>query len=437
MKTNAEVRLWGTVIGAVSFDDNNRTADFEYNPSFIGSGIELSPIVMPLKAGIYRFPELNYETFHGLPGLLSDSIPDKFGNSIIDLWLSRQGRLSDSFNAVERLCYTGKRGMGALEYYPVIASQDIDERINVSELVKLASTVLTNRQNLKAVLDECDKEGMNAALSQIISVGTSAGGARAKAVIAWNPETNEVRSGQSETGKGFEHWLIKFSGVSGNKDKESEDLEDFGVVEYVYYLMAKEAGIDMSECRLLDDGRNKHFMTKRFDRDSNGNKFHMQTLCALAHMDFNQAGLYSYEQLFSILNRLGVHHTDSVEVFRRMVFNVFAFNCDDHTKNISFLMDKSGQWRLSPAYDVTFAYNPNGLWTSGHQMTVNGKRRNITEADFESCRRIGNLSSREERSIIQDTKTALSKWETIARDNGLSDERVNGISNLLKVNLQR
>ncbi len=435
MKTNAEIRLWGTVIGAVSLDDQNRTADFEYNPSFVQSGIQLSPVVMPLKKGIYRFPDLPYETYHGLPGLVSDSLPDKFGNSIIDVWLSKQGRLPESFNAVERLCYTGKRGMGALEYYPVIASENIDEKINVSELVELASMVLRNRKSLNIVLDECNKAEMNTALSQIISVGTSAGGARAKAVIAWNPETNEVRSGQTENSKGFEHWLIKFSGVAGNKDKEDEDREDFGIIEYTYYLMAKEAGINMSECRILDDGKNSHFMTKRFDRDDKGNKFHMQTLCAMAHMDFNQAGAYSYEQFFSVMNKIGMHHLDSVEAFKRMVFNIYAFNCDDHTKNISFLMDKQGQWKLSPAYDVSFAYNPNGLWTSSHQMTVNGKRKNFTELDFENCAKFGNLSHREVKNAIADVKAAVSNWKVIAKNTGVSQRRIDEIWEFIKISL--
>lgn len=433
MKTAAEIKLWGTVIGAVSVDSDDKTADFEYNPSFIQSGIQLSPVMMPLKSGVYRFPGLPYGTYHGLPGLVSDSLPDKFGNDIITLWLAKQGRLPESFNAVERLCYTGKRGMGALEYYPVIATGSVDETLNVSELVELASIVLQNRSNVQAVLDECDKAKMNAALSQIINIGTSAGGARAKAVIAWNPGTKEVRSGQTEFSKGFEHWLIKFSGVSGNKDKEDEDREDFGIIEYAYYLMAKEAGINMSECRILDDGKNCHFMTKRFDRDNNGNKFHIQTLCAMAHMDFNRAGVYSYEQLFSVLNQIGVPHEDSVEAFKRMLFNIFSFNCDDHTKNISFLMDKTGQWKLSPAYDVSFAFNPNGFWTASHQMTVNGKRKNIAESDFETCAKIGSLSSKEVKNAFLDVKSAVSKWKAIAKNTALSEKRINEIWKIIKI----
>lgn len=425
MKTNAEVRLWGTTIGAVSLDEESRTASFEYNPSFIRSSIELSPIVMPLRNGIYRFPDLPYETYYGLPGLLSDSLPDKFGNALIDVWLSRQGRLPESFNAVERLCYTGKRGMGALEYYPLTESESIDEELNVSELVKLASMILEKRSKLQTVLEE-------RALSRIISVGTSAGGARAKAVIAWNPQTNEVRSGQTESPEGFEPWIIKFSGVSGNRDKEDEDREDFGIIEYAYYLMAKEAGINMTDSRILEDGKNSHFMTKRFDRTDRGDKIHMQSLCAIAHMDFNQAGRYSYEQAFSVLNYIGAHHQDSVELFRRMVFNVLTYNCDDHTKNISFLMDRSGQWRLSPAYDVSFAYNPNGFWTSSHQMTVNGKRKNITSYDFEECARMGNLSSREIRNTIAEVKSAVSRWKDFALLAGLPEKRASEIWSIIK-----
>lgn len=270
---SAEVKLWGTVIGAVSLDESQKTALFEYDRSFISSGIEVSPISMPLRAGIYRFPELSYESFHGLPGLLSDSLPDKFGNELINLWLSKQGRLPDSFNAVERLCYTGSRGMGALEFFPSISESPLpSENLHVSELVELASIVLSNRKNLRAVFDECDKKNLSSSLQKIISLGTSAGGARAKAVIALNPLTNEVRSGQCDWEKGFEHWLIKFSGVSGNKDKEDDDLSDYGMIEYAYYKMAVESGIKMNLCRLLNDGKNHHFMTKRFDRTDDGKK---------------------------------------------------------------------------------------------------------------------------------------------------------------------
>lgn len=425
---SAEVKLWGTVIGAVSLDESQKTALFEYDRSFISSGIEVSPISMPLRAGIYRFPELSYESFHGLPGLLSDSLPDKFGNELINLWLSKQGRLPDSFNAVERLCYTGSRGMGALEFFPSISEKALpSENLHVSELVELASIVLSNRKNLKAVFDECDKKNLSSSLQQIISLGTSAGGARAKAVIALNPLTNEVRSGQCDWEKGFEHWLIKFSGVSGNKDKEDDDLSDYGMIEYAYYKMAVESGIKMNLCRLLDDGKNHHFMTKRFDRTDDGKKIHMQSLAALAHFDFNMAGSASYEQTFTILNALGIGHQDKDDLFRRMIFNVAACNCDDHVKNISFLMDRRGKWSLAPAYDLSFAYNPNGLWTSSHQMTVNGKRKNIQKEDFDNCAKIAGLTRAQKEEAFQKVISAIKKWKDFASEAGVGEERIRAI----------
>lgn len=429
---SAKINLWGTTIGAVSLEEGQKTATFEYEPSFILSGIQVSPLMMPLKKGVFAFPNLSYESFHGLPGLLSDSLPDKFGNELINLWLTKQGRLPNSLNAVERLCYTGNRGMGALEYVPAITSEEDEEsKIQVSELTELASIILSNRKNLNVVFDECNKKNLSNSLHKIISLGTSAGGARAKAVIAWNPKTNEVRSGQIKAQNGFEYWLIKFSGVNGNKDKEDDDLADFGMLEYAYYLMAKDSGINMMPCRLLDDGKNRHFMTKRFDRTDEGKKIHSQTLAALCHFDFNVAGSASYEQAFSVLNALNVGHQDKKELFRRMIFNVLAFNCDDHVKNISFLMDKSGIWKLSPAYDVTFAYNPAGAWTSSHQMTINGKRSGFIKEDFENCKKIAGLKNKEADAIFEQVKTSVKKWKDFANNAGVSEERADAINELL------
>ena len=431
MISTALVKLWGTVIGAVSLDDTQRSAAFEYDSAFLSSGIEVSPIVMPLKKGVYTFPSLSYESFHGLPGLLSDSLPDKFGNELINVWLAKQGRLPESFNAVERLCYTGTRGMGALEYEPAVSSLvEESSQIQVSELVELASMVLSNRKNLKVVLEECDKKRLSESLKHIISMGTSAGGARAKALIAWNPKTNEVRSGQIKTNSDFEYWLMKFSGVSGNKDKESEDLADFGMIEYAYYLMAIDCGINMMPCRLLNDGKNRHFMTKRFDRTAEGKKLHMQSLAAMGHFDFYAAGSTSYEQCFTILNTLGLGHHEKLDMFRRMVFNVAACNCDDHVKNISFLMDKSGKWTLSPAYDVSFAYNPDGAWTSSHQMSINGKRKNIAASDFDTCARIAGLKNAEVKAVVSEVFTSLSHWKEFAATAGVTGERAEAIAGL-------
>ncbi|MGA8205635.1 MAG: type II toxin-antitoxin system HipA family toxin, partial [Woeseiaceae bacterium] len=371
MTTVAEVRLWGKTIGAVSLADVETVADFQYDPAFAASGIEVSPLTMPLATRVYRFPELAPNTFYGLPGMLADSLPDRFGHALVDAWLASQGRTPDSFNAVERLCYTGARGMGALEFRPArgpAARQA--SRVDIDRLVELASEILTHRNALDVSFAGDEKKS---ALTEILRVGTSAGGARAKAVIAWNPETNEVRSGQVTAGKGFQYWILKFDGVSGNRDKELEDPQGYGVIEYAYARMAKDAGIEMSECRLFEESGRRHFMSRRFDRTDDGDKLHMQSLCGLAHFDYNLAGAYSYEQALLAMRRLDLPMQSIEEQFRRMVFNVVARNQDDHVKNIAFLMDKSGRWSLSPAFDVTYSYNPAGQWTAAHQMTINGR----------------------------------------------------------------
>jgi serine/threonine-protein kinase HipA len=376
------------------------------------SGIEISPITMPLSDRVYVFPELPQRTFHGLPGLLADSLPDRFGNALIDVWLATQGRTSESFNAVKRLCYTGTRGMGALEFAPAIGPKpQRAKKIEIDALVRLASEVLTHRRNLKTTFAS---EKRKNALSDILCVGTSAGGARAKAVIAWNRETNEVRSGQVEAGKGFDYWLLKFDGVTGNKDKELEYPKGYGAIEYAYFLMAKAAGVTMSECRLLEEGGRRHFMTRRFDRLTGGEKLHMQSLCALAHFDFNHAGAYSYEQALLAIRQLNLPMAAVEEQFRRMTFNIIARNQDDHVKNIAFLMDKGGQWSLAPAFDVTYSFNPKGDWTATHQMTLNGKRDGFTLADFRDCAKNAMMKRGRAEIIIEEVRAAVSKWPDYA-----------------------
>ena len=410
--TVAEVRLWGRTIGAVSLEDNATYAAFQYDTAFARSGIEISPLVMPLSERVYIFPELPLRTFHGLSGLLSDSLPDRFGNALIDAWLATQGRTAESFSAVERLCYTGTRGMGALEFAPVIGPRARQAgKIEIDSLVKLASEVLTHRRNLKATFAS---EKRKSALSDILRVGTSAGGARAKAVIAWNRETNEVRSGQVDAGKGFEYWLLKFDGVSGNKDKELEDPKGYGAIEYAYYLMARAAGIIMSECRLLEESGRRHFMTRRFDRLAGGEKLHMQSLCALAHFDFNEPGAYSYEQALLAARQMRLPMDTVEQLFRRMTFNIIARNQDDHVKNIAFLMNKAGDWSLAPAFDVTYSYNPAGLWTATHQMTMNGKRDNFTIEDFRATAKSALLKRGRAESIIDEVRAAVSSWPDFA-----------------------
>ncbi|MEA3348491.1 MAG: type II toxin-antitoxin system HipA family toxin, partial [Pseudomonadota bacterium] len=351
MSTVAEVKLWGRTIGAVSLNDGAEIAAFEYDQAFTGSGIEISPLTMPLSRRIFTFPELSRKTFHGLPGLLADSLPDKFGNALIDAWLATQGRSPESFNGVERLCYTGTRGIGALEFAPATGPKVRQAtRIQIDKLVDLASEVLTHRHNLKASFADKSRER---GLKEILRVGTSAGGARAKAIVAWNRSTNEVRSGQIPADKGFEYWLLKFDGVSGNKDKELDDPKGYGLIEYAYAKMAVDAGISMSECRIFQENDRHHFMTRRFDRLAGGEKLHMQSLCALAHYDYNLAGAYAYEQALFVIRELGLPMSTIEEMFRRMVFNIIARNQDDHVKNIAFLMDKTGIWSLAPAFDMT------------------------------------------------------------------------------------
>jgi serine/threonine-protein kinase HipA len=417
MSTLAEVRLWGRTIGAVSLASDSDVADFEYAHEFIGSGIELSPLVMPLAPRVYRFPGLSRDTFHGLPGLLADSLPDRFGNALIDAWLATEGRDPSSFNAVERLCYTGQRGMGALEFLPVIGPRPRPaHKVQVDHLVALASDVLTRRRGFHASLSA---EHDGAALQDILRVGTSAGGARAKAVIAWNPATNEVRSGQVPAGEGFEYWVLKFDGVRGNRDKELEDPQGYGVIEYAYAHMARDAGIEMSECRLFEENGRRHFMTRRFDRLRDGQKLHMQSLGALAHFDYNLAGAYGYEQALQVIRELGLSMHATEQQFRRMVFNVVARNQDDHVKNIAFLMDKTGAWSLAPAFDVTYSYNPEGLWTSKHQMTLNGKRDDFALDDFKACARTASMKRGRAESIVREVQEVVARWRDYAEEAGV------------------
>ena len=431
MSTLAEVRLWGRTIGAVSLQGGEDVASFEYDPAFAQSGIEVAPRAMPPSRRVYRVPALSRTTFHGLPSLLADSLPDKFGNALIDAWLASQGRKPESFNAVERLCYTGARGMGALEFAPATGPAARQAtHIEVSRLVELASEVLSHRNNLQASF--AGKEGADA-LRDILLVGTSAGGARAKAVVAWNPQTNEVRSGQVRAGEGFEYWLLKFDGVSGNKDKELEDPKGYGLIEYAYFLMALDCGIEISECRLFRENGRSHFMTRRFDRLAGGEKLHMQSLCALAHYDFNMAGAYSYEQALMVLRQLKLPMLAIEQQFRRMAFNIVARNQDDHVKNIAFLMDKSGEWSLSPAFDMTYSYNPAGAWTASHQMTMNGKRDHFTLEDFNACAKAASMKRGRAAKIVAEVQATVSRWKDYAEQAGVPDgvrERIQGTLNV-------
>lgn len=425
MTSLAEVRLWGRTIGAVSLEAGSHIAAFQYARDFARSSIELSPIVMPLSERVYSFPSLPRETFHGLPGLLADSLPDRFGNRLIDAWLATQGRAPESLHAIERLCYTGQRGMGALEFQPATGPSPTQATaIEVGQLVTLASEILESRTGLQASFHR-DHE---AALTEILRVGTSAGGARAKAVIAWNEATREVRSGKVDADSGFEHWLLKFDGVSGNRDKELEDPKGYTVIEYAYSLMAKAAEIDMEECRLLEENGRRHFMTKRFDRTRTGTKLHMQSLGALAHLDYNAPRENSYEDAFHAIRQLELGTDATEQLFRRMLFNVVTRNQDDHVKNIAFLMDRAGSWSLSPAFDVTYSYNPAGSWTGQHQMSIHGKRDGFTRQDFRECARTALLKRGRADAILDEVLATVARWEDFAAAAGVASDALGRIA---------
>ena len=429
----AIVELWGDTIGAVSWMDNYTYGIFEYDQDFLKKGLDISPIHMSLNDarkgdGKFSFPSLSKDTFLGLPGMLADALPDKFGNNIIDAWLARNGRDSTNFNPVERLCYTSKRGMGALEFSPtVVGKYDNSASIEVSELVKLAQEIMNERKELNVQLNETAHNNADA-MMDIIRVGTSAGGARPKAVIAMNNKGNVI-SGQTEIPKEYDYWLLKFDGVT---DLELGEPRGYSRIEYAYYLMAKAAGINMSECRLLEENNRAHFITKRFDR-INGRKQHMQTLCGIAHYDFNMAGAYSYEQAFEVMRKLRLSKADAAEQYRRMLFNIIARNQDDHTKNISFLMDPNGKWKLSPTYDATYSHNPTGKWTNQHQMSVNGKRDQFTKEELISTGK--SISISKPKEIINDVIAVIEQWPKYAKEAGVKEKLILDIGKHHRTNL--
>lgn len=421
------VKMWGTTIGYLHREENG-IIGFQYDDDFIGSHIEVSPIKMPLSALTYSFPALPEVTFCGLPGMVADSLPDKFGNIVISRYLESQGRVSDSLSVIEKLCFTGKRGMGALEYEPSQEIIGINESVDLDALTKLASEILSKKEQLHIQKND-------SLMAQLMECGSSVGGARAKTLIAWNPETNDIRSGQIDAGKGYEYWLLKFDNIKNNSDKDVRpDDGEYTKVEYAYYLMALDAGLTMSECRLYQENGSAHFMTKRFDRKgTKGEKLHMQSLCALAHMDFNSPRVYSYEEAFTVMRKLKLPYSDYLQLFKRMVFNEYAKNYDDHTKNISFLMDKEGVWSLSPAYDVTFSYRKDSIWVNAHQMLINGKSDGIEKADLLKVADTVGIKKSDAVKCMDQVLSSVSRWEEFARSAKLSEHSFERIQKVLKL----
>lgn len=428
----AEVKIWNQLVGAVQWNDQQKLASFEFAPEFIRKGWDLSPVKMPISNGarIYRFPELRRakdsveDTFKGLPGLLADSLPDKYGNKLINRWLEKNNRLPESMNPVEKLCFIGNRGMGALEFEPAhLKAGKNTFSVELSGLVDIAKKMLSNRESFHTDLNADEEKAMQ----EILKVGTSAGGARPKALIAFDDKTGEIRSGQTKAPLGFEHWLIKLDGVSGI---QFGDSHGWGHVEYAYYLMAKECGVNMMECRLLPENNRFHFMTKRFDREGNETKHHVQTLCAIQHFDYNDMFGYSYEQVFQTMRTLRLKYPEAEQMFKRMVFNVLATNYDDHTKNFGFILKKGGSWELAPAYDVCFSYDPTNAWVSQQTLSVNGKRQHITKADLMTIAKSNNIKKGE--VIIDDINRIIKSWGDFSSQAKVPNDKHRLITNNLK-----
>jgi len=431
MITTAFVKIWGETVGAVAWNEATGIASFEYEPKFALLGRDLAPIKMPIAQGgrIFSFPELRaprnseFDTFRGLPGLLADVLPDKYGNQLINVWLAQNGRPINSMNPVEQLCFIGARGMGALEFEPAqLKASKQAFTVEIKSLVDIAQRMLLKREQFGENLQEDEQKAM----MEILKIGTSAGGARPKAVIAYNEKTKEVKSGQAKAPKGFEHWLIKLDGVS---DAQFGVSKGYGRVEMAYYLMAKDCGIDMMECQLLEESGRAHFMTKRFDREGNETKHHIQTLCGMQHFDFNEVTSYSYEQLFQTMRILRLPYPQAEQMYRRMVFNVLAKNCDDHTKNFAFRLKKDQRWEITPAYDVCHAYKPEHRWVSEHALSINGKRTGITKGDLVTVAKSMNIKRAE--AIIEEISKKVATWDVYAEITKVSPELKNAIKETL------
>lgn len=415
-----EVRVWGRTVGAIVLDPATEFYAFEYDPQWVASGQHLAPLQMPNQSGVFVFTDLSPETFHRLPSMIADCLPDRFGNALVNAWMQEQGIREADITPLDRLAYAADRSMGALEFRPPASSPADDVTA-----VQLADLVTAARSAILGDLASAPKD----ALHELIQVGTSAGGARAKAVIAYNPETGQIRTGQLDAPEGFEHWLIKLDGVSSDPSQHDAPFTSragYGLVEYAYYLMASAAGVTMAECRLQPEGPRTHFMTKRFDRLPDGARVHLQSLCGLAGLDFNMAGAHSYAQYLNTIDALGLGEAAREQAFRRIVFNIAAMNRDDHTKNLAFLLSENGAWQLAPAYDITHAHNRTGLWTATHQMSIEGKRDAIELEDlyrFADRFRVPGY-----RTAVAEVLDAVRDWHDFAGQAGVDPETTQRIA---------
>ena len=423
-------------VGAVSYNTETHVGAFEYFPDFIKTGIELSPIKMPLAKKIYSFPHIDHATFKGLPGLIADSLPDDFGNTVMNAWIASQGKSTNDISPLQRLQYTGKRGMGALIYSPATKRKNLNasQPIHIQSLISIAQDILDKRSQFNISLNNDGQEDKEAMMS-LMSVGMSAGGARPKAVLAFNHDFTQVRSGQTDAPNGFTHYLMKFDGVSEhNKNQETfGDPMGYGAMEYTYYLLAKECGIDMMPCHLINEGKRRHFITERFDRKGN-EKIHVQTLNGLEHVSYKQIGSYSYAELFNTARKLNLSPDDAMQLFKRMVFNVISRNHDDHAKNFGFLLDEDNKWQLAPAYDLAYSYKPDSHWVSKHWMTLNGKQDNFTRDDFYSFEKLSPIfNKRKIDDVLNKTIEVISKWDKLAFEQGVPNSLIKEVSRNLRI----
>ncbi len=414
------VNLWEQRVGALLWNHDRMLASFQYDPEFVQTGLEISPVKLPLSAKVFQFPELaDTNTFKGLPGFIADCLPEKFGNRLLDTYLANHGRHLDDLNPLERLCYVSTRGMGALEFQPDLEPRKLSEPIalQVSDLVEVARSVLDERQQTNTNLDD--------GIETLVTVGTSAGGAKAKAVIAVNDETKDVLSGQANVPEGYVHWLLKFDEIDNEEHASSKQI---GRIEYAYSEMAYKAGINMMECRLLHDNDRAHFMTQRFDRVDGNTKIHVVTFAGMIHADRDPPGQVGYERLFQTIRDLGLPQSDLTEMYRRMVFNICARNQDDHTKNHAFLMFGDGNWQLAPAYDLCFSYRPGNPFIERHQMSCNGKRDDFLLEDLLAAAKAADVKN--PKTIIEDVQSAMQHWAEQAEKVGIDEEHASLIGKL-------
>lgn len=430
MNTAIKITLWGEPVAAIAWDPNREISVLEFFDSFPKHGWDIAPLQMPLVdllrgESIYIFPELKNKTFRGLPGCIADSLPDDYGNSVIDEWFAAKGKQVD-ITPLDRLCYIGKRGMGALEFEPANTDEALNQssQIEIHDLVTLAQDILNQRTSFSA-----DLKKNKGTLIDILRVGTSAGGAKPKVIIALNDTTNEVRSGQVKAPEGFTYWLLKFDGVQGGKINDNP--LGIGRIEYSYYQMALDCGINIMESRLMEDAEHAHFLTKRFDRTDTGEKVMVQSFCALAHYDRDDR--HAYEQLFEVMRQLNLSHPEIEQMFRRMVFNVVALNHDDHTKNHSFMMNKKGEWSLAPAYDLCYSYSASGQWTNKHQLSLAGKREGFRLDDLI---KVGNEQGvKEPNKIVKEIINVVNDWSAYARKNKVRKDFIKQIQENLRLHL--